>query len=205
MILAIDLVWSGSTGWCLWSEEKEQVMEYGEFSVKRSSKGTKTQKDIGAIIQLSDFIQNLVRISDVYDETLTVVYEYTDWHRAGRTKTEYAIERVAQRRLGMAEATLLSNLINLEFPKDRIIGIGANEAKREFGVGVGERSYSKKKLAELFSLEFLRFKFLNDGTSKFLLDTQTGEELSNDISDSFILGYVASKRLHKQRMVDSAT
>jgi hypothetical protein len=203
LILAIDLAWTGKSGWVLWDPSlSDPIANYGEFAIKqpKSSKDSpKTTRDLFIINQIIDFIEGMVNLW--HPDWL--VYEFSDWHRSfnpskrhEQIKKEFAIERHAQRTLGQSEATLLTTLIFVGYDQGRIMGLGANEAKNAFG------AKKKKAAAELFATDFHRFIFHNDRDDNFLTDTLLNIDISDHISDSFILAKVAADRINFQELVN---
>jgi len=182
-LLALDLALDGYTGWTVWDSELDNpVVEYGQLrpSVPSNLKGqVKVQHLVSNLYcKLSEL---LLRFPDVL-----VVYEYTDWHRGLEKGDDYAIERMAQRNLGRAEAVLILAAAGLE---RELYPIGAVEAKREFG------AMKKSSVARLLADEYHRFVFESEGDKKWWLrDTQLNQKLASHISDSMAIAKVVGRR-----------
>lgn len=198
-ILAFDLAYNGPTGWTVWSPRLDDpVLAYGDFQPDSpSSKLTGGQRDMTILIDLSAKIGAVIRSHP----TMWLAYEYTDWHRnlnaRGKNwKAEYAIERKAQWSLGMSVAALLLTAHSCRVYIEKIIDIGANEAKREFGAA------RKDAAARLFADEYPRFTFVDDSKEGYLFDTTEQRMVSDHISDAFVIAKVAASRV---RMGELAT
>lgn len=200
VILAIDLAWSGKSGWVLfYSEMPDPVTEYGEFKPKIHKEWKGTMRDFRISKHISDAVSTLLRQFEVD----YVVYEITDWHkdlkRSRRFSVDYKIERQTQRTLGKASVSLLNGVGLAGLPMNKVVAMGANEAKQAFG------AQKKRAAAELFASEYpSRFDTIYDDDEYFIYDTKEDKKISNHISDAFVLAAVAARELHKQEMVNDA-
>lgn len=208
-ILAFDLAWNGPTGYVLYDDDKgnpfRPFVDYGEL--KMTAKGKKESKVSYARETAACLFGNIGTLIDRYNyatlkystkSELYVVYEYTDWHRplsrSGNWKKDYAIERRAQWSLGMATATFLlsTSSTTAEVPAERLIGIGANEAKKEFGAQ--KKSAVRRILASDYPE---RFEFEDDGSKEGLLyDKALDQQVSDHVSDAMALAIVVKNRLY---------
>ncbi len=203
-ILAIDLAYSGLTGWAVKDDSvivPGQFTAYGQFSI---GKGDIVYKITSLGERLSRLLYNDGR--DSKWEPTIVAFEITDWHRTLRgssDKVGYSIERKAQRCLGRAEAAMI--LASTQFMDGnggyitKLIPIGANEAKREFLGGSGG---SKIACARALSQEYPRFEF-RDNKSYPLYDLSLKKKISNNVSDAFVIADVVAKREILNARMDS--
>jgi hypothetical protein len=204
-ILAIDLAWSGPSGWVFWDlEGTDPVLEYGEFQVQSKKAGIEHDQEITWFLyqELWTLIGHLEII--YLQQPGVIAYEYTDWHRSlkkGKEGQEYAIERRAQRTLGMAVAVISMVVFSINRyhtpSTQELMPLGANEARREFG------ATRKDSAAHLFAEEYPRFEFMEHETG-FLFDKQLERMVSNHVSDAFVLAAVAARRLKAAQMIEEA-
>jgi len=202
-ILAIDLAYSGDTGWCLWVNGQPKLV--GTFNCKTSIPAS-IERDIGVLACLRDCLMSLV--ASIHPDY--IAYEYTDWHRNLLIKgrpirnfgVQYKIERQAQWSLGMSNAVILLTLNSLNFPIEKVLKIGANEAKHEFGVNAfsAESASLKEETAKYIAQEFpQRFSYYKHDTG-YLRDNITDENLSDDISDAIMIARVADGRIRQNEL-----
>lgn len=213
-ILAFDLSFNGPTGWVLWDNELDDpIVTYGEFQAKASNRLENHVRDLRLLVQISKEILEL-SFAFYFD---FIAYERTDWHRNVNLKSlqskarkrgkslqevlnvEFAIERNAMWSLGMARAAILLTANEIAFlEEEHVYEIGAMEAKREFGAG------TKKAAAELFAIDHPRFRYSNMLDNGFLFDELKKQEVSDHISDAFIIASVVAARLRKAEMIAEA-
>ncbi len=191
-ILAIDLAWIGDTGWVLWNWERGWLLEHGTITIRDvplKERKDKAYRDLNIARQLNHQLHRLIFPGLGLD---LIIYEYSDWQRnlgaSSEWKKEYAIERKAQRTLGMAEATFLlayrTATMDREVP---LLALGAREAKHSFG------AIRKKACAELLAQEYPdQFRFERQAKNGWLW---YGEELlASHISDAIVLAKVGGDK-----------
>lgn len=196
-LLAVDLAWSGPSGWVDWNSDfDDPVLAYGEFRVSSKASGIEHDQEVAWLLyeRLTGFLQKACLPEyRIYG----IVYEYTDWHRSlnfsnkKEALKDYAIERRAQKTLGMAVAILA--IAATQFGHS-LIPLGANEARKEFG------ATRKDAAARLFAEEYPRFVFEEHKTG-FLRDTELDQLVSDHVSDAFVLAAVADRRLRRDELV----
>ena len=198
-ILALDLAYSGPSGVCVWDGEPIEVSTFDCRSKVKAS----LEKDWEVSTCLASNIANLV-----IDHTPDwVAYEYTDWHRAlsarnKNWKIQYKIERQAQWSLGMANAIIIMALATIQYPRERVLKIGANEAKREFGVTASnsESATLKEEVAKLIAQQYPdKFAYYNHKNG-FLKSIGTDESLPSDVSDAIMIAQVAHGRIMQSEL-----
>lgn len=195
-LLAIDLAWSGPSGWVLVNFDLEDpILDYDEICISCNSKKG-IERDQTTTILLYKEIRSLLNRQRAFYEK--IVFEYTDWHRSisgKNAKKEYAIERRAQRTLGMAVSVI--TLAAWYFLKESyLMPLGANEARREFG------ATRKDSAAHLWTEQYPRFEFREHKTG-FLFDRKLKQNVSDHISDAFVLAAVADNRLRLEEKIDA--
>lgn len=196
-LLAFDLSWSGPTGWVYWNDyAPDPIVDYGSFKIKLPNKSDGAMKTMSGCKQIYDIVKEIASGLPLD----YVVYEYTDWHRnldrKHGWKVEYAMEREAQRTLGRAEGAFL---VACASEAIRVIGIGAREAKQEFG------ALDKARVAELVSCEYPRFRFVEPEFDPvkmkhidrdwYLIDETTQKEVPHHVSDAIVIAKVCANRL----------
>lgn len=213
-LLAYDLVWDGYTGWVYYNDDLDDpFVRYGEFKPKAHHKATGVLRQQ----QLCQSLYGLVReVTDAFKEKgLIVVFEQSDWHQElgtrGDWKKVYARERTVQRTLGMAEAAFMLAVNNLDLP---LIGIGAAEAKREFGA-VRKDAAARLLVAEYsdrFSIKELGYtpqghkKDVLFGSSKdgffVMVDGKLNQQVPHHVSDAMVVAKVVGARLRLNELAD---
>lgn len=186
VILAFDLAFTGPTGWVLWAASRDDpVVDYGWFE-PRVKKG----QEVYAAWEIYQHALDIISQAPLAIEL--VAYEITDWHRSlnlhSNWKTEYAIERQAQRTLGRAETSVLIAATQNRLPA---VAIGANEAKKEFG------AVRKDAIARYLAGEYRRFEFIEEAgenDKEFLVDTLLNKRIPHHVSDAFVIAKVAANR-----------
>ncbi len=214
-ILAIDLAWSGKTGWVLWGEGLKKntplaMNAEGKYIPLDQSKSEDLAgflgHNISPIIAYGEFQVHKKAVEDrvagIYekvfdlihklnDTPFTLAYERTDWHQAlegANYKQKYAQERRVQRCLGRAEACLLLAAVHSGVDT---YAIGAREAKQEFG------AMRKDAVAQLLANEYptqLEFRY-DVGKNASLWDLQEQRCISHHVSDAMAIASVVSRRL----------
>lgn len=194
-VLAFDLAWTGKTGWAIWDDGTGiqtlaeiplyPFVSYGEFAPKGK-----------AIDEIAVSLHNLIsKVAQKLPPNNVIAIEKTDWHRnlhgiSGRKLAEqYAIERQAQRCLGRAESVAAMAIQPGTWGSiTKIVFIGANEAKREFG------ATKKGAVARLIAEEYPdRFRHQNKKTS-FLFDIGLNHDVSHNESDAMMIAQVTARR-----------
>ena len=132
-----------------------------------------------------------------------VVFEYTDWHRSLNTRdknwrVEYSIERNAQWSLGMATGSLLTLLIHkIGVLPEHIVGIGAREAKQEFG------AVRKDAVCRILAAEYPdRFTFTDEFKDSYLFDKLLEQPVPHHCSDAMVVAEVVHRRVKFGEMVE---
>lgn len=200
-ILGVDLAW-GTTGWCFYDDESEEIICTGYFSFSTGKKGV--QKVAFVAPRIHEAIQTLC----YRHEPDVVVFEYTDWKQnltkpsAGQTwRSMYQRERNVLRALGQARATAV---LACKEAKCRIDEIGANEAKEYLSGGTGglKKAIVARHLTGIFpSLEFLEDSGEN---GPFVYDSQQGRKLTHDETDAICISYAYGSKERFNRLVELA-
>jgi hypothetical protein len=224
-ILAIDLAWSGKTGWVLWGRsygrgEMAAVEEDGTLAPYSESKSRVAlgpfAEATSPVYDYGEFQINKKSVRDrvfgIYNQIrqliiehesnsgLVIAYEQTDWHQSlsGRDyKKKYAQERRVQRCLGRAEAALL-----LATGPDHQFLFGTVEP---YAIGAREAKQEfgamrKDAVARLLAGEYPnKFEFRDDlGKDAFLWDLKLQQPISHHISDAMVIASVVWRRLENE-------
>lgn len=202
-ILAIDLSWTGPSGWVLWDGAlrhpkgwPDPIVKYGQFKVTPKSRlsGAHRRTNIG--LQIKTNVQDVLRAN----RADLLVYEETDWHQglAGNRnwKKDYARERQVQRSLAAAEMALLLAAHELSTP---VAALGANEAAKEYGLV--SRSVDKKESTAMLLVNSLghRLAFERHSTG-YVVDRYDDTKLSHHITDAMMLAEVMYNRIRVEEM-----
>jgi hypothetical protein len=202
-ILAIDLAWTGPSGWVLWDGARlhskgwpDPIIKYGEFKVtpKRGLTGAGRRTDIGRQIQTA------VRAVLRENPADLLVYEETDWHQglSGQRdwKQKYAQERQVQRSLAAAEMALLLATAEMSVPA---ASLGASEAAKEYGVV--SRKVQKKEMTAMLLANSLGYRLaFEKHKTGYVLDKLDGSKLSHHITDAMMLAEVMYNRIRVEEM-----
>ncbi len=222
-ILAIDLAWSGKTGWVLWGEEVKagSTMAFEKDGNLLPTKETASkvygflEHGIGPIYDYGEFqpkrkstkkTRVRIKIGEIYDNIcqlvlqfesnsgLMIAYEQTDWHQPLSGK-DYKQKYAQERRVQRCLGRAEATLLLAAMAKRiEAYAIGATEAKREFG------AMRKDAVARLLANEYPdRLEFREDlGKDAFLWDLEKQQLISHHISDAMVVASVVSRRLHAE-------
>lgn len=210
-LLSFDLVWDGLTGWVLWDDDQsDPIVSYGEFKPKAPSKlkGIERQQALCASLYYEiGLVVDTVNKRDLD----AIVFERSDWHQnlnGQEWKQIYARERVVQRSLGMAEATMMMVAFQASVP---LQAIGAAEAKREFG------AIRKDSAARLICDEYPRFSIIDvkedsygkdylfgkKGDGFFVVkDHITAALVPHHVTDAIVIAKVMASRMRKNELAN---
>ena len=193
-VLAVDLAWSGVSGWCLWNEEDayNPLLTWGEFSPKGG-------RNVG---ETADMLY--VFFGHLFDEiyqsygNLAIVYETTDWFQPlpgwhdDDDRQRYARERVAQRSLGQAEAIfcLAYHHSHMTPPPTRL---GVAEARRKFG------AKDKTDVLRVLLMEYPQI--FTKPERGWLRHIPTGMLISDHVTDAIVLAKVYAREMALQERI----
>ena len=193
-VLAVDLAWTGVSGWCLWNEEDSHnpLLTWGEFSPKGG-------RNIG---ETADILYTLFRhlLDEIYQSygEVAIVYEGTDWFQPlpgwhdDDDRQRYARERVAQKSLGQAEAIFCFACYHSRMtPQPTRLGVA--EARRKFG------AKDKEDVVRVLLMEYPQI-FAKPGRG-WLRHKSSQLLLSDHIADAIVLAKVHARETALQERI----
>ena len=192
-VLAVDLAWTGVSGWCLWNEEDSHnpLLTWGEFSPKGG-------RNIG---ETADILYTLFRhlLDEIYQSygEVAIVYEGTDWFQPlpswhdDDDRQRYARERVAQKSLGQAEAILCLACLHSHMSPPARLGVA--EARRKFG------AKNKEDVVRVLLMEYPQI-FTKPGRG-WLRHKSSQLLLSEHVTDAIVLAKVHAREMAFQERI----
>lgn len=181
-VLAIDLAWTGPSGWVQWNEwnSSSPLVCLGEFQPIQKDVSKIADEHYGRWLSVLDL---LFYAGTKMPASFDVVYEYSDWSQP--VGQQYGREKTVQHALGAAEAVFCLACIHKGVTPHRL---GVTEARHDFG------AKNKDEVRTLLTLEYQGIFELDKTRGGWLVYVPGSAKISKHVADAIVLAKVFARR-----------